>query len=55
MLSFILTEFKSLESFIRDYSTTVKNVLEKYIDNMTFVYSPPIMGHGAHWIIAQLP
>ncbi|KAG9314701.1 hypothetical protein JVU11DRAFT_5510 [Chiua virens] len=27
--------FTSLESFMRDYSNTVKNVLEKYIDNMT--------------------
>ncbi|KAG8220143.1 hypothetical protein J3R82DRAFT_1169 [Butyriboletus roseoflavus] len=27
--------YTSLERFIRDYSSTVKNVLERYIDNMT--------------------
>ncbi|KAH0838640.1 hypothetical protein J3R83DRAFT_6965 [Lanmaoa asiatica] len=27
--------YTSLENFIHDYSSTVKNVLEKYIDNMT--------------------
>lgn len=44
LLSSILTEIQSLESFIRDYSSTVKSVLEKYTDNMTLVSLPLVAG-----------
>ncbi|KAG6371594.1 hypothetical protein JVT61DRAFT_9304 [Boletus reticuloceps] len=39
--------YTSLESFIRDYSGTVKSVLDKYTDNMTFASFPPITGRHA--------
>lgn len=48
LLFIILTEIQSLEGFIRDYSGTVKGVLEKYTDNMMFASFPLIVGHGAH-------
>lgn len=34
-------EMQSLENFIRDYSSTVKGVLEKYTDNMMFALFLP--------------
>jgi hypothetical protein len=55
LLLIILTEIQSLEGFIRDYSGTVKGVLEMYTDNMTFASFPLIVGHGAHWLTVRLP